>query len=45
MRFKFICDRLYGWVALGITFNWDDGVYFGVYIANWLVGLQFYRKR
>jgi len=45
MRFKFICDRLSGWVALGITLNWDDGVYFGVYIANWLVGLQFYRKR
>lgn len=44
MRFKFFIDKLCGWVAFGVTLNWDDGVYFGVYIANWLVGLQFYRK-
>lgn len=45
MRFKFFADRLSGWIAFGITFNWDDGVYFGVYIANWLIGLQLYEKK
>lgn len=45
MRFKFFCDKLSGWVALGITFNWDDGVYFGVYIAKWLIGIQSYTKK
>lgn len=44
MRFNVFCDKLSGWVAFGVTINWDDGVYFGVYIANWLVGLQFRRK-
>ena len=43
MRFKLFCDRLSDWIAFGITLNWDDGVYFGVYIANWLVGLQSYK--
>lgn len=45
MRFKFFIDQLTGWVAFGITINWDDGVYFGVYIANRLVGLQFYSTK
>lgn len=45
MRFKFFADKLSGWIAFGITFNWDDGVYFGVYIANWLIGIQSYEKK
>jgi len=45
MRFKFFIDKLSGWVAFGVTLNWDDGVYFGVYIANWLVGLQSYKTK
>jgi len=45
MKFKFFCDRLVGWMAFGITINWDDGVYFGVYIAKWLIGLQSYKEK
>jgi hypothetical protein len=45
MRFKFFCDKLSGWIAFGVTLNWDDGVYFGVYIAKWLIGIQGYTKK
>jgi hypothetical protein len=45
MRFKFYCDKLLCWVALGISFNWDDGVYFGVYLVRWQVGIQWYQKK
>lgn len=45
MKFKFFCDNLTGWFAIGITFNWDDGIYFGVYIGKRLVGLQRYTKK
>lgn len=45
MRFKFFCNKLSGWIAFGVTLNWDDGVYFGVYIAKWLIGIQGYTKK
>jgi len=45
MRFKFFCDKLSYWAALGVSFNWDDGVYFGIYLIKWQIGIQWYQTK
>jgi hypothetical protein len=45
MKFKPFVNKLSGWFAIGVTFNWDDGIYFGVYIARWLIGLQSVKEK
>jgi len=39
-KYKFFCDKLSHWRAFGVSYNWDDGYYFGIYIYKYFVGIQ-----
>ncbi len=38
-RYRFFCDKLSHWRALGISYHWDDGFYFGFYVHKYFVGI------
>lgn len=38
-KYYFFYDKLSSWRALGISFNWDDGHYAGIYLFNIFVGI------
>lgn len=39
-KYKFFCDKLSCWRAFGVSLNWDDGIYFGIYFYKYFFGIQ-----
>jgi hypothetical protein len=39
-NYKFFCDKLSSWRAFGVSFNWDDGHYVGIYLFKIFVGIH-----
>jgi hypothetical protein len=39
-KYSFFCDKLSWWRAFGVSVNWDDGVYFGIYFYKYFFGIQ-----
>ena len=39
-KYRFFCDRLALWRSFGISYHWDDGYYFGIYLYKYCVGIQ-----
>ena len=39
-KYRFFCDKLSNWRSFGVSYNWDDGYYFGIYIYKYLIGIQ-----
>jgi hypothetical protein len=39
-RVSIYADKLSSWAAIGVHFNWDDGIYFGFYVLRWSIGIQ-----
>ena len=45
-KYHFFCDKLCDWRAFGVSYNWDDGYYIGIYIYKYFIGIHkpFIRK-
>ncbi len=38
-KYCFFCDKLSQWRSFGVSYNWDDGFYFGIYFYKYFVGI------
>lgn len=39
-KYRFFCDKLSHWRALGVSYNWDDGFYLGFYVHKYFIGIH-----
>ena len=39
-KYSFFCDKLSCWRAFGVSFNWDDGIYMGIYFYKYFFGIH-----
>lgn len=39
-KYRFFCDKLSSWRAFGVSVNWDDGIYVGIYFYKYFLGIQ-----
>jgi hypothetical protein len=39
-KYVLFCDKMSHWRSFGVSYNWDDGHYFGFYVYKYHIGIQ-----